>query len=171
VSFTIMHPLKGEGRISSKMGTRVSPVDGVTRYHNGTDIAAPEGTPVYAAADGEVTVVRYTDIAGNYITVKHKPTAQGEQFGTDYLHLSKIFVQKGQKVREGDVIGEVGTTGRSTGPHLHFNVQQYTPSRKWVNSEEYIDRLTPGVLSPIVIGGVVTLCGAALLLALYLKDR
>ena len=166
-----MHPLKGEGRISSKFGPRTHPISGSASNHNGTDIAAPEGTPVYAAADGEVTVVKYTDIAGNYITVKHDAQATGEQFGTDYLHLSKVFVQKGQKVREGDVIGEVGSTGRSTGPHLHFNLQQYSPSRKWVDPEGYIDRLTPGFLSPIVIGGVVTLCGAALLLALYLKDR
>ena len=171
MSFTVMHPLRGEGRISSKFGPRTHPVTGSASNHNGTDIAAPTGTPVYAAADGEVTVVKYSDIAGNYITVKHEPTSHGEQFGTDYLHLSKVLVQKGQKVKEGDIIGEVGSTGRSTGPHLHFNVQQYAPSRKWVDPERYIDRVNPDMLAPIVIGGVLSLCGVAILLALYLKDR
>jgi murein DD-endopeptidase MepM/ murein hydrolase activator NlpD len=90
--------------------------------HNGMDIAVPRGTPVKAMADGVVNLT--TDnfyYAGNYIVLDH-----GQGLNSMYLHLSKILVEEGQLVKKGDIIGKVGTTGRSTGPHLHWGVQWYS---------------------------------------------
>lgn len=103
-------------RVSSNFNPRrLHPVNGQVRPHNGTDYAAPTGTPVWAAGDGTVIEAGYTAANGNYIFVQH-----GNHIVTRYLHLSKKRVQRGERVRQGQTIGLVGATGWATGPHLHY---------------------------------------------------
>ena len=106
-------------RVTSKFNPkRFHPILKKTRPHNGTDFGAKTGTPVRSVADGVVTkVVRSNRGHGNFIKIKHDPPYQ-----TSYSHLSKILVKKGQKVKQGKVIGKVGSTGFSTGPHLHYQM-------------------------------------------------
>ena len=103
--------------MSSSYGTR-TPVLGGGRNHKGVDLAAPSGTPVYATADGYVAKAEYWSSYGNYIQVEH-----GGDMHTRYAHLSDYNVVAGQQVKKGDLIGFVGSTGRSTGPHLHYEVR------------------------------------------------
>ncbi len=108
------------GRISSSFGLREDPIDGLHRHHDGLDIAAPAGTPVRAAGGG--VVVRATDDAGGYgrmVVVDH-----GDGLTTRYAHLSDMTVREGDRLEPGAVLGRVGSTGRSTGPHLHFEVRR-----------------------------------------------
>ena len=109
------------GIITSRFGKRVDPVTKRRNtFHKGIDIAAPSGTPVYAAADGTVTKAEFVKGGyGNLIILKH-----GDNIATYYGHLSKIIAGKGGRVKRGDLIGRVGTTGKSTGPHLHFEVRR-----------------------------------------------
>lgn len=110
-----------KGRISSVFGSQRI-LNGVPKSpHNGIDIAVPRGTPVKAMTDGKV-LLSADDFyyAGNFIILDH-----GHGLNSMYLHLSKSLVKEGDTVRKGDVIGEVGTTGRSTGPHLHWTVQWF----------------------------------------------
>ena len=103
-------------RVSSNFNpNRLHPIYKTQRPHRGTDYAAPRGTPVYAAGDGRVIEAGYTRPNGNYIFIQH-----GEQFVTHYLHLHRLKVKKGSKVKQGQVIGTVGSTGAATGPHLHY---------------------------------------------------
>lgn len=111
------HPCPGYTRISSTFGYRTAPLRGASTNHKGTDFAAPTGTPIYAAAGGTVTSARYSGKAGNMIVINH-----GNGLQTYYMHCSRIFVSAGTKVSKGQNIGAVGTTGNSTGPHLHFQV-------------------------------------------------
>ncbi|MBP2071395.1 M23 family metallopeptidase [Thermoanaerobacterium saccharolyticum] len=111
-------PLSGGYAITSGFGTRIDPVYGGERYHSGIDIAVPLGTPVKAAADGEVVYAGWNDGYGLVVFIWHNNNLE-----TRYAHLSKIAVNKGQIVKAGDVIGYVGSTGKSTGPHLHFEVR------------------------------------------------
>lgn len=105
-------------RISSGFtNSRKHPVLGDFRSHRALDLAADTGTPVETVGDGTVTSAGYSGALGNYIRIKH-----GQGFETGYAHLSKIYVKKGQTVTQGDVIGAVGSTGRSTGPHLHYEM-------------------------------------------------
>lgn len=104
--------------MSSGYGYRVDPVFGGTAFHAGLDFAAPSGTPVYATADGVVEAATRAGGYGNKIDIEH-----GYNYITRYAHLSKIDVSKGQQVKRGDKIGEVGSTGKSTGPHLHYEVR------------------------------------------------
>ena len=106
------------GRISSGYGMRVHPVLRRRKRHHGVDLAAPTGTPVYATADGAVSRADRSRTYGLVIYVDH-----GAELQTRYAHLSKLLVADGQEVRKGDVIGYVGSTGRSTGPHLHYEVR------------------------------------------------
>ncbi len=106
------------GVASSPFGPRVHPVYGTEGFHSGKDIAAPEGTPVHAAMDGEVVAVGVGEKSGNYVKLRH---ADGVE--TLYCHLRAANVETGVCVRRGDVIGFVGQTGVATGPHLHFEVQ------------------------------------------------
>ncbi|MGL6160988.1 peptidoglycan DD-metalloendopeptidase family protein [Microbulbifer sp.] len=104
------------GRISSHYNPRrLHPIFKTRRPHNGTDYAAPTGTPVYAAGDGRVVRAGYSKPNGNYIFIQH-----GERYVTRYLHLSKRLVKRGQRVKQRQVIGKVGSTGYATGPHLHY---------------------------------------------------
>ena len=116
-------PLPQSYTITSWFGYREDPFNGEIAYHSGTDIAAPEGTPILAAADGTVTIANAIDSWGGgygyHIKVKHNDT-----YDTLYAHCSSICVTVGQEVKQGEVIGYVGTTGNSTGNHLHFEVWQ-----------------------------------------------
>ena len=116
-------PLPQSYTITSWFGYREDPFTGEIAYHSGTDIAAPGGTPILAAADGAVTIANAIDSWGGgygyHIKVKHNDT-----YETLYAHCSSICVTAGQEVKQGEVIGYVGTTGNSTGNHLHFEVWQ-----------------------------------------------
>lgn len=116
-SRTGMMAMPAAGRISSSFGMRRHPLLGYTRMHKGIDIAAPWGAPVYAATDGVVRFAGRSSGYGNFIKLDH-----GGAFGTGYGHLSRILVRNGQSVRKGQVIGAVGSTGMSTGPHLHYEL-------------------------------------------------
>lgn len=114
-------PLNGRNRISSSFNPRrLHPVTKKVRPHNGTDFAVGIGTKVYSIGDGVVQRAGYHPAAGNYIVIKH-----GRKYTTRYLHLSKIFVRKGQRIKMGHLIGKSGNTGRSTGPHLHYEFHIY----------------------------------------------
>jgi murein DD-endopeptidase MepM/ murein hydrolase activator NlpD len=106
------------GYVSSNFGDRESPFSGKETMHWGMDIAAPVGTTVYVAAAGRVLSARHVDDYGKVIDVDH-----GNGIVTRYAHLNRMLVKPGDKVVKGDVIGEVGNTGRSTGPHLHYEVE------------------------------------------------
>jgi murein DD-endopeptidase MepM/ murein hydrolase activator NlpD len=105
-------------RMSSNYGMRTHPVLGGLRGHKGIDMAAPTGTPIYATADGLVTKSERFSSYGNFISIDH-----GADLETRFAHLSRMAVSAGQRVRKGDLIGYVGSTGRSTGPHLHYEVR------------------------------------------------
>jgi murein DD-endopeptidase MepM/ murein hydrolase activator NlpD len=109
-----------KGVITSGFGARVDPFSGKKiTYHSGIDIGAPFGTTVFASRSGRVEETGYSDIYGNYILISHDSTWE-----TLYGHLAKILVAKGLWVRAGDTIGLVGSTGMSTGPHLHFETRK-----------------------------------------------
>ena len=105
--------------LTSQFGYRTSPISGTWKFHAGIDLAAPIGTEVYACKSGTVAVVGYNSIYGNYIDIRHAGNTTSR-----YAHLSKTLVKQGQTVSTGGVIGLVGTTGASTGPHLHFEVRE-----------------------------------------------
>ena len=105
------------GRISSSYGRRRHPILGYTRMHAGIDFAARQGTPIYAVSDGKVQFAGRHGGHGNYVKLSH-----GGGLGTGYGHMSRIAVSSGQNVRRGQVIGYVGSTGLSTGPHLHYEM-------------------------------------------------
>lgn len=107
------------GRRASGYGERIDPINHTTSIHPGFDIAAPTGARVAAAAEGEVVHAGPAGTYGNLVTVRH---ANG--FETRYAHLSKVLVKPGDKVLVGQQVGEVGSTGRSTGPHLHFEIRK-----------------------------------------------
>lgn len=107
-----------KGWITSRFGYRVSPFSGKTALHAGLDIAAAPGSPVYAPADGVIVFASYDESYGKLITVDY-----GYGVTTRFGHLSQIYVQAGQRVSKWDVVGAVGNTGRSTGPHLHYEVR------------------------------------------------
>ena len=112
------YPLEKQARVSSGFNPRrLNPVTGVVTPHNGVDFAVSRGTPVLSVGNGEVVIAKYSGSAGNYIAIRH-----GRQYMTTYMHLDKILVKPGQQVKQGDKIGLSGNTGRSTGPHLHFEL-------------------------------------------------
>jgi hypothetical protein len=106
------------GTITAGFGWRIHPIDGTRRLHKGIDIAAPTGTPMFAAGDGVVLDAGWSNGGyGNFVEIKHLDGSR-----TFYAHANRVFVAKGQQVSKGQAIAEVGSTGRSTGPHLHFEV-------------------------------------------------
>ena len=118
-NFIFAWPLDGDYRISSQFGTRTDPINGVVKTHGGTDIAAATGTPILAAADGTVEIAGYNAGGyGYYVKLSH-----GDGYETLYGHCSVLLVSTGQPVKQGQVIAKVGSTGHSTGPHLHFEVR------------------------------------------------
>lgn len=112
-------PLESYKRISDDYGYRIHPILKVKQFHNGVDFAAPKGTKIYAAYDGVVVAATYSSTMGNYVMIDH-----GSGLFTIYMHASKLYVSKGDKVVKGEHIAGVGTTGRSTGNHLHFSVRK-----------------------------------------------
>lgn len=130
-SFGLVQPTPGIGKVSipsrnpvdgvtftSGFGMRYHPILHQRRAHKGVDLAAPMGTPIYAPADGVVGKAEWFSSYGLYIALEH-----GAEIETRFGHLSRLNVTAGQEVRKGDLIGFVGTTGRSTGPHLHYEVR------------------------------------------------
>ncbi|MBQ6707850.1 MAG: M23 family metallopeptidase [Clostridia bacterium] len=105
------------GRWSSYFGERTNPVTGIYSFHSGLDIAASEGERIRAALDGKIRIADYTEANGNYIIMEHGNTT------TAYCHCSKLLVKKGDVIRKGETIALVGSTGNSTGPHLHFEIK------------------------------------------------
>ncbi len=114
--FLLRTPLDG-ARVTSSFGMRLHPLLGYTKLHTGIDFGAPTGTPVFAAADGVVEKAQWAGGYGRWLQIRHTAT-----FETGYGHLSGWAVKPGQRVRQGQVVAYVGTTGRSTGPHLHYEV-------------------------------------------------
>ena len=110
-------PCPSSTRVTSEYGTRVSPMSGASSNHKGIDIGASAGADIIAAADGTVTAASYSSAAGNYVMIDH-----GGGLYTVYMHASSLLVSPGQTVSAGDVIAKVGSTGISTGSHLHFGV-------------------------------------------------
>lgn len=106
-----------QGWVTSGFGTRRSPFSSGIEFHKGIDISTRYGKAIMAPADGLVVKSGYESADGNTIRIEH-----GHGFSTAYLHLSKIAARKGERIKKGDVIGYVGDTGRSTGPHLHYSV-------------------------------------------------
>lgn len=104
--------------LTSGFGDRESPITGLKHQHKGIDLAAPEGTKVYACKGGTVAIASYDNIYGNYIILDHENKTQSV-----YAHLSATEVKTGEEVLRGTVIGKVGSTGASTGPHLHFEIR------------------------------------------------
>ncbi len=121
---------RGSYTITSPFGMRVHPILGYSRMHNGVDMAAPSGTPVYAAKSGRVTFTGWANDAGNYVSINH-----GDGFSSVYMHLTRYIVSKGSYVNAGQVIGYVGSTGLSTGPHLHFGIAY---NGTYVNPMNYV---------------------------------
>ena len=125
-------PCPSYTRISSEYGWRIHPTLGVNKYHNGVDMAAPKGPNSLAAFSGEVVAATYNSTMGNYVLMNH-----GNGYYTIYMHASKLCVTPGEIVVEGEKIAEVGSTGRSTGPHLHFGVRK---NGEYVNPMDYLKR-------------------------------
>ena len=116
--------------VSSPFGFRESPTTGASKYHQGVDLAAPAGTPIIASRGGTVTVAGYSNSAGYYVTINH-----GDGFSSIYMHMTNYVVSSGQKVNQGQTIGYVGSTGISTGNHLHFGIAQ---NGAYVNPCNYV---------------------------------
>jgi len=104
-------------RIASGFGFRIHPIYGIPKMHNGLDFTAPQGTPIYATGDGTVAVSGESSGTGNHVIINH-----GYGYETVYMHMVRIKARVGQHVKRGEVIGWVGTTGASTGPHCHYEV-------------------------------------------------
>jgi len=111
-------PAPSYTRVSDDYGYRTHPILGVKQFHNGVDLAAPGGSDILAAYDGEVVAAAYSATMGNYVMINH-----GNDLYTIYMHASKLYVSQGAKVARGQKIAAVGSTGRSTGNHLHFSVR------------------------------------------------
>ena len=123
-------PAPSYTRISSEFGWRTHPIFGTQKFHSGLDMAAPGGSPILAACEGTVTAAGYSSSMGNYIYVDH-----GGGLSTVYMHASAIYVSKGDHVTAGQQIGAVGSTGWSTGNHLHFSVRL---NGEYVNPWNYL---------------------------------
>lgn len=117
--------------LSSPFGNRDQPTAGASTYHQGVDLAAPANTPIYASRAGVVTVATSSRSAGNYVTINH-----GDGYSSVYMHMTRYVVSKGQAVSAGQLIGYVGSTGISTGNHLHFGIS-YNGS--YVNPANYVN--------------------------------
>ena len=116
-------PTVKQYRVSSNFNPRrLNPVTGRVAPHKGVDFAVPIGTPILAVGDGEVVQAKHSAGAGNYVAIRH-----GRQYMTRYMHMKKLLVKPGDKVKRGDRIGLSGSTGRSTGPHLHYEI--------WINNQ------------------------------------
>ena len=140
LSFTgFICPLKSYTRISSEYGWRKNPVTGVNKLHAGTDFAAPAGTPIYAAASGYVQVAGWSSGGyGNYVIIYHGKMSDGVAYSTLYGHMRSVATSAGKYVKQGELIGYVGSTGNSTGNHLHLEVWRGGSKANAVNPRSYI---------------------------------
>ena len=120
-------PING-ARLSSPFGKRKHPILGFTKHHNGTDFAAPTGTPIMASGNGTVIKAGWCGNGGNCVRIRHNSS-----YTTGYGHMSKIATRTGRRVKQGQIIGYVGSTGMSTGPHLHYTVSY---NGKFINSQK-----------------------------------
>lgn len=127
---SIIFPLSIPSPITSLFGWRTHPISGSQQFHHGTDIGAPMGTPVLAALAGKVAIADALKGYGLSVVLEHERPEKATQ-QTLYAHLSEIFVQPGEEVKQGSIIGSVGSSGYSTGPHLHFELRELT-SEGWV---------------------------------------
>ena len=118
-SIPTIRPVNG-GYLNAGFGYRIDPFDRVNRFHYGQDITVKTGTPIYAPADGVVKSARYMGGFGKSLKIDH-----GFGYTTFYAHLSKFNIERGNRIKRGDIIGYVGNTGRSTGSHLHYEVHYY----------------------------------------------
>lgn len=173
MNLSLLDPLLGAGQVSSPFGYRIHPILKIRKMHEGVDLRAPSGTPVYAAADGVVerAVPNGTGASGNYVSVLHTDPDTGDSYKTQYLHLSRVDVAAGQEVMEGDLVGLVGSTGRSTGPHLHFNVRKAdnTP----VDPLPFINRTVP-LDNPwlwVAVAGAVSMMGVLVVVTHRRRQR
>lgn len=116
--------------VSSPFGYRIHPVTGEYKMHKGVDLVASKGTPIYASRSGYVTIATYHSTAGNYVTINHQ-----DGYTSVYMHMTHDVVSVGEYVKAGELIGYVGSTGRSTGPHLHFGIAY---NGTYVNPMNYI---------------------------------
>lgn len=135
LSQKMVRPLKG--RITSEFGTRIHPISGDLRFHAGVDIAAESGTNIYSAFDGVVAESSYDQWNGNYLKIKHD-----NDIMTVYCHCESLNVKKGQHIRAGEIVATVGSTGSSTGPHLHFELRidniSYNPEKALKGAENAV---------------------------------
>ena len=140
LSFTgFICPLKSYTRISSEYGWRKNPVSGVNKLHAGIDLAAGGGTPIYAAASGYVQVAGWSSGGyGNYVIIYHGKMSDGNTYSTLYGHMKSVATSAGKYVKQGELIGYVGSTGNSTGNHLHLEVWKGGSKANAVNPRGYI---------------------------------
>ena len=133
-----MWPTLDTSYITSSYGTRVHPIQGITKNHDGIDIAGAMGDPVYAAADGIIIYSSYNNGGyGNMVMIDHGVSNEGVKVVTLYAHGSKLVKSVGDAVKKGDIVLEVGSTGNSTGPHLHFEVREngtHVDPKKYLSS-------------------------------------
>ncbi|KUR73667.1 hypothetical protein AQZ52_01480 [Novosphingobium fuchskuhlense] len=143
VSIPSLVPVTSNRAMSSGFGMRVHPVLGGLRAHKGIDLPATTGTPIHASADGVVGKADWFGGYGLFVELEH-----GGSMETRYGHMSRIAVAEGQHVRKGDVIGYVGSTGRSTGSHLHYEVRI---GGEAVNPIPYMQTVAPGIATDTVL--------------------
>ncbi|MCB5230548.1 MAG: M23 family metallopeptidase, partial [Candidatus Cloacimonas sp.] len=126
------------GRISSPYGWRIHPISGRRIFHNGLDIANQLGSPIYVTAEGVVKETGYNRSYGRYIIITHK-------FGyeTMYAHLQKSLKKRGEQVERGEIIGHMGSSGISTGSHVHYEIRRYG---KTVNPYQYLNKMEEDIV-------------------------
>lgn len=127
----MLFPLSVPAVITSAFGWRIHPIFGESRFHPGTDMGADQGTPVLAAFAGKVELADFMGGYGLAVVLRHNKDTEETLYG----HLSELFVKPGEVVKQGEVIGRVGSTGNSTGPHLHFEFRQQSPDGSWVTMD------------------------------------
>jgi murein DD-endopeptidase MepM/ murein hydrolase activator NlpD len=127
----LLFPLSIPAAITSAFGWRVHPISGESRFHAGTDIGVDEGTPVLAAFAGKVEIADFMGGYGLTVVLRHNKETEETLYG----HMSELFVKPGETVKQGEVIGRVGSTGFSTGPHLHFEFRQKAADGSWVTMD------------------------------------